>query len=121
MKPSVLSSFFLHSRYKEAALAYENARDWDNVIRIYLDHLNNPEKAVAIVKETQSLEGAKMVARWIIYMAIQLCGIFIIKEISLEKKEELMKHLMAVTAKPKLSLQKFSNIRSCLWWIDVKY
>ncbi|CAJ0963745.1 unnamed protein product, partial [Ranitomeya imitator] len=50
-------------KYKEAALAYENARDWDNVIRIYLDHLNNPEKAVGIVKETQSLEGAKMVAR----------------------------------------------------------
>ncbi|KAM4052553.1 WD repeat-containing protein 19 [Anomaloglossus baeobatrachus] len=51
-------------KYKEAALAYENARDWDNVIRIYLDHLNNPEKAVGIVKETQSLEGAKMVARF---------------------------------------------------------
>lgn len=54
-------------RYKEAALAYENARDWDNVIRIYLDHLNNPEKAVGIVKETQSLEGAKMVARYPVY------------------------------------------------------
>ncbi|XP_072262418.1 WD repeat-containing protein 19 [Pyxicephalus adspersus] len=51
-------------KYKEAALAYENAKDWDNVIRIYLDHLNNPEKAVTIVKETQSLEGAKMVARF---------------------------------------------------------
>ncbi|CAH2300032.1 WD repeat-containing 19 isoform X1 [Pelobates cultripes] len=51
-------------RYKEAVIAYENARDWDNVIRIYLDHLNNPEKAVGIVKETQSLEGAKMVARF---------------------------------------------------------
>ncbi|KAG8591696.1 hypothetical protein GDO81_000268 [Engystomops pustulosus] len=51
-------------KYKEAAMAYENARDWDNVIRIYLDHLNNPEKAVGIVKETQSLEGAKMVARF---------------------------------------------------------
>ncbi|PIO24270.1 hypothetical protein AB205_0031140, partial [Aquarana catesbeiana] len=51
-------------KYKDAALAFENAKDWDNVIRIYLDHLNNPEKAVAIVKETQSLEGAKMVARF---------------------------------------------------------
>ncbi|XP_040191059.1 WD repeat-containing protein 19 [Rana temporaria] len=51
-------------KYKDAALAYENAKDWDNVIRIYLDHLNNPEKAVTIVKETQSLEGAKMVARF---------------------------------------------------------
>ncbi|KAG8453594.1 hypothetical protein GDO86_000286, partial [Hymenochirus boettgeri] len=51
-------------KYKEAVVAYENAKDWDNVIRIYLDHLNNPEKAVGIVKDTQSLEGAKMVARF---------------------------------------------------------
>ncbi|XP_078534454.1 WD repeat-containing protein 19 isoform X1 [Lissotriton helveticus] len=51
-------------RYKEAAVAYENAKDWDNLIRIHLDHLNNPEKAVGIVRETQSLDGAKMVARF---------------------------------------------------------
>ena len=51
-------------RYKEAVVAYENAKQWNSVIRIYLDHLNNPEKAVSIVRETQSLEGAKMVARW---------------------------------------------------------
>ncbi|XP_075423964.1 WD repeat-containing protein 19 isoform X2 [Ascaphus truei] len=56
-------------RYKEAVLAYENAKDWDNVIRIYLDHLNNPEKAVGIVKETQSLEGAKMVARFFLRLS----------------------------------------------------
>ncbi|MGH0157160.1 UNVERIFIED_CONTAM: hypothetical protein FKN15_033128 [Acipenser sinensis] len=51
-------------RYKEAAMAYENAKDWDNVIRIHLDHLNNPEEAVRIVRETQSIDGAKMVARF---------------------------------------------------------
>ncbi|XP_053314341.1 WD repeat-containing protein 19 [Spea bombifrons] len=56
-------------RYKEAVLAYETAKDWDNVIRIYLDHLNNPEKAVGIVKETQSLEGAKMVARFFLRLS----------------------------------------------------
>lgn len=50
-------------RYKEAVLAYESARDWDNVIRILLEHLNNPEEAVRIVRETQSIDGAKMVAR----------------------------------------------------------
>ncbi|EDL90075.1 WD repeat domain 19 (predicted), isoform CRA_b [Rattus norvegicus] len=49
-------------RYKEAVVAYENAKQWNSVIRIYLDHLNNPEKAVSIVRETQSLDGAKMVA-----------------------------------------------------------
>ncbi|XP_038608159.1 WD repeat-containing protein 19 isoform X1 [Tachyglossus aculeatus] len=51
-------------RYKEAVVAYENAKQWDSVIRIYLDHLGNPEKAVTIVRETQSLDGAKMVARF---------------------------------------------------------
>ncbi|XP_071599813.1 WD repeat-containing protein 19 isoform X2 [Heliangelus exortis] len=50
--------------YKEAVVAYEHAKQWDSVIRLYLDHLNNPEKAVNIVKETQSLDGAKMVARF---------------------------------------------------------
>ncbi|XP_038055636.1 WD repeat-containing protein 19-like isoform X2 [Patiria miniata] len=51
-------------RHKEAALAYENAKDWDNVIRIQLDFLHNPEEAVRIVRETGSVEGAKMVARF---------------------------------------------------------
>ncbi|KAG8516530.1 WD repeat-containing protein 19, partial [Galemys pyrenaicus] len=55
-------------RYKEAILAYENAKQWNSVIRIYLDHLNNPEKAVSVVRETQSLEGAKMVARFFLQL-----------------------------------------------------
>ena len=82
-------------RYKEAAKAYEAAKDYDNVIRytcnnthislavkacfnyfirriyvcfillyrIYLDYLQNPEEAVRVVKETQSVEGANMVAK----------------------------------------------------------
>ncbi|CAN9510421.1 unnamed protein product [Ophioblennius macclurei] len=51
-------------KYKDAAQAYESAKDWDNVIRVLLDHLNNPEDAVHIVRETQSIDGAKMVARF---------------------------------------------------------
>ncbi|XP_004867392.1 WD repeat-containing protein 19 isoform X1 [Heterocephalus glaber] len=43
-------------RYKEAVVAYENAKQWNGVIRPYLDHLNNPEKATSIVRETQSLD-----------------------------------------------------------------
>ena len=50
-------------RYKEAVSAYENARDYDNVVRILLDQLNQPEEAVKIVRETKSVEGAKMVAK----------------------------------------------------------
>ncbi|OXB83779.1 UNVERIFIED_CONTAM: hypothetical protein H355_002991, partial [Colinus virginianus] len=55
-------------RYKEAVVAYENAKQWDSVIRLCLDHLNNPERAVNIVRETQSLEGAKMVARFFLQL-----------------------------------------------------
>ncbi|XP_064636625.1 WD repeat-containing protein 19-like isoform X3 [Lineus longissimus] len=56
-------------RYKEAAQAYENAKDWDNVIRINLDYLQNPEEAVKIVRETQSIEGAKMVAKFFLKLS----------------------------------------------------
>ncbi|XP_045406494.1 WD repeat-containing protein 19 isoform X3 [Lemur catta] len=55
-------------RYKEAVVAYENAKQWNSVIRIYLDHLNHPEKAISIVRETQSLDGAKMVARFFLQL-----------------------------------------------------
>lgn len=51
-------------KYQDAASAYEKAKDFDNVIRIQLDHLKNPEEAVAVVKQTGSVEGAKMVARF---------------------------------------------------------
>jgi len=51
-------------KYQDAASAYEKAKDFDNVIRIQLDHLKNPEAAVAVVKQTGSVEGAKMVARF---------------------------------------------------------
>uniref|UniRef100_A0A0L8I442 Anaphase-promoting complex subunit 4 WD40 domain-containing protein n=2 Tax=Octopus bimaculoides TaxID=37653 RepID=A0A0L8I442_OCTBM len=50
--------------YKEAVEAYRLAKDWDNVIRIYLEFLQNPEAAAQIVKETKSVEGAKMVSQF---------------------------------------------------------
>lgn len=50
-------------KYQEALKAYEMARDMDSVVRLNLDHLNNPEDAVHVVQETKSIEGAKMVAR----------------------------------------------------------
>ena len=31
-------------KYEEAASAYETAKDYDNIIRINLEHLNNPGK-----------------------------------------------------------------------------
>jgi len=74
-------------KYEEAAKAYETAKDYDNIIRINLEHLNNPGKyifcypqdtlvifhdmlfystarSVEVVQQTKSIEGAKMVAKY---------------------------------------------------------
>ncbi|VDL83933.1 unnamed protein product [Nippostrongylus brasiliensis] len=50
-------------RYKDAAVAYRNARDYDNLVRMLLDHLNMAEEAVKVVRESRSIEGAKLVAK----------------------------------------------------------
>lgn len=48
--------------YAEAATAYERAGDSDAVVRLYLNHLDRAEDALAIVRRTQSADGAAMVA-----------------------------------------------------------
>lgn len=50
--------------YKEAADAYEQAKDYDNLIRVSLQHLREPDRAVQAVKLTGSVEGAKLVANF---------------------------------------------------------
>jgi WD repeat-containing protein 19 len=50
--------------YAEAAKAYERARDTDNLVRLLLDHLDAPERAAAIVRQTRSSEGATLLARY---------------------------------------------------------
>jgi len=37
--------------YREAEKAYEKANDWENIIRLNLDHLDNPERAKNIFRE----------------------------------------------------------------------
>ncbi|XP_025602592.2 WD repeat-containing protein 19 isoform X2 [Athalia rosae] len=49
-------------KFEEAAQAYETAKDYDNIIRINLEYLNNPARSVEVVQQTKSIEGAKMVA-----------------------------------------------------------
>ena len=34
--------------YREAEIAYEKANDYENIIRLNLDHLDNPERAKEI-------------------------------------------------------------------------
>lgn len=36
-------------KYEEAAKAYETAKDYDNIIRINLEHLNNPGKYILFI------------------------------------------------------------------------
>lgn len=52
-------------KYDEAINSYRNAGDSESVIRIYLDHLSDPHSASEIVIETKSMEGSKMLARWV--------------------------------------------------------
>jgi len=49
--------------YKQALYGYSAAHDYENVIRINLDKLNDPEDAIRVVQEHRSTEGSKMIAR----------------------------------------------------------
>lgn len=49
--------------YKEADKYYERANDWENVIRLNLAHLGNPEKAKHVFREKCQLpQCAQMIA-----------------------------------------------------------
>ncbi|KAI5712448.1 hypothetical protein M8J76_013327 [Diaphorina citri] len=48
--------------YRESVGAYERAEDYDNVVRVDLDHLNDIRHAVDIVKAKKCTEGAKRIA-----------------------------------------------------------
>ncbi|CAJ0580754.1 unnamed protein product, partial [Mesorhabditis spiculigera] len=51
-------------KFKEAAAAYKNAKDYDNLVRVLLDHMDMAEEAVRVVRESRSVEGAKHVAKF---------------------------------------------------------
>ncbi|CAK9101199.1 WD repeat-containing protein 19 (Intraflagellar transport 144 homolog) [Durusdinium trenchii] len=50
--------------FRTAMQEYEKGKDMDSVIRLCLDHLDQPEKAFAIVRKFQSATGADMAARY---------------------------------------------------------
>ncbi|KAH9424866.1 WD repeat-containing protein 19 [Dermatophagoides pteronyssinus] len=54
----------MEKQFRHAAEIYGKAERWEDVVRINLDHLNNPGEAVKIVREHQSIAGAKLVARF---------------------------------------------------------
>lgn len=52
-------------QYKEAESAYERANDYENIIRLNLHMLNNPDKAKHIFRDkAQTPECAQMIAEW---------------------------------------------------------
>uniref|UniRef100_A0AC35U0Z1 WD repeat-containing protein 19 n=1 Tax=Rhabditophanes sp. KR3021 TaxID=114890 RepID=A0AC35U0Z1_9BILA len=53
-------------KYEDAVKAYLLGKDFESGVRIYLDHLKDPEKAVKLVKESRSIEGAKLVAQFFV-------------------------------------------------------
>ncbi|KAH7716252.1 hypothetical protein AAVH_16378 [Aphelenchoides avenae] len=51
-------------KYEQAYQAFERAKDYDNMIRMLLKHLNRVDEAVKIAQESRSVEGANLVARY---------------------------------------------------------
>jgi len=49
--------------YQDAENAYAQAEDWDNVVRLKVDHLNDIHSAHQIVRKTKSNDAAALVAR----------------------------------------------------------
>ncbi|KAJ3412566.1 WD repeat-containing protein 19 [Chytridiales sp. JEL 0842] len=54
--------------YAGAAAAYERGRDYENLVRILVEHLKDVEKAVRVVRETRSIESARCVSRFFLAM-----------------------------------------------------
>eukprot|EP01138_Halocafeteria_seosinensis_P010566 gb/GECG01010788.1/.p1 GENE.gb/GECG01010788.1/~~gb/GECG01010788.1/.p1 ORF type:complete len:1429 (+),score=207.41 gb/GECG01010788.1/:1-4287(+) len=50
--------------YSTAVKSYERAKDMDNVVRLLVDHLDQPERAGKIVRQTKSAEAATYVSRY---------------------------------------------------------
>ena len=50
--------------YADAINSYQLAGDLDGVVRIYLQHLDDPHSASEILLETRSVEGSKMLSKY---------------------------------------------------------
>ncbi|KAI8836727.1 hypothetical protein BJ741DRAFT_708422 [Chytriomyces cf. hyalinus JEL632] len=51
-------------QYEEAAYAYERGKDYENLVRLYVEHLQNIDGAVKIVRETRSRDSARIVSKF---------------------------------------------------------
>lgn len=53
----------IEGNFKDAEAAYAQAEDWDNVVRIKVEHLGDLHGAYVVVRKTRSAEAAAMVAK----------------------------------------------------------
>ena len=60
-QPTVLSG---QGDYIEAVSAYEAGSDWDSVVRLYLEKLQAPQKAAALVRKGCTRDGALRLAHY---------------------------------------------------------
>ncbi|XP_053681434.1 WD repeat-containing protein 19 [Anopheles nili] len=51
-------------QFADAITSYQIAGDMDGVVRIYLQHLDDPHSASEILLETRSIEGSKMLSKY---------------------------------------------------------
>jgi len=51
-------------QYKEAADAYEKGKDTDNLVRLCLEHLQLPQRAFSIVRDTRGTSSAKEIVKY---------------------------------------------------------
>mmetsp|Transcript_128986 Transcript_128986/g.223824 ORF Transcript_128986/g.223824 Transcript_128986/m.223824 type:complete len:1375 (+) Transcript_128986:101-4225(+) len=76
--------------YREALVAYEQARDLDSVVKLCLENLNEPQKAFQLVRETQHASGAERVAEYCRKLG-NICGA--VEFLLLAKNDEEAFHL----------------------------
>ncbi|VDP37007.1 unnamed protein product [Schistosoma curassoni] len=118
--------------YKDAVEAYEAAHDFDSVIRLQLEKLNNPNEAIRILNKSHSIEGAKMIAQYFIrnndqtkaiqYLVISKCFNIAFDLARKHKKMELYAEAIGLNA----SVSEYQNIAFYFeneknWYLAGKY
>jgi WD repeat-containing protein 19 len=104
--------------YTEAIEAYEKAQDYENVVRLILEHSSNIDKAVEIVRKTRSRESARLISKFFQKIndyksVIEFCLIADMKEDAFEiaQQHNEMEHL-AKLLKEDASQDMLLNIAS---------
>ncbi|CAI9647951.1 WD repeat-containing protein dyf-2 [Caenorhabditis elegans] len=101
-------------KYKVAVKCYETGRDYDNQVRLLLDPLNDPDEAVRVVRESRSIEGAKLVAKFFVKLGDYNSAIqFLVMSQCVQEAFELAEKNNAVREYAK-AIEQHGNISQAL-------